>query len=779
MAIRRREFIAGLSGFGIGLGIGGVSHWLPLGPAEIGPDWAPGREEFVCSTCTLCPSHCGIRGRLVDGKLVRIEGNPLHPISRGGLCPKGAAGIQLLYHPGRLTGPVQRVGPRGSGEFQSISWDEALTRVADALGELMVSGRAESVAWLTGDLTGITDELLRRFTRVCGSSRLMWDDYADGAAEVMELCQGVHSPPAFDLAASDYVLSFGAGLSEAWWCLPQAAGARDAVAGRRPRFVQVDVRHSRTAGRADEWIPVKPGTYGALALGIAYIMLKEGLYSAEQLRDTAVGIEDWTDPNGNVVPGFRSLVLRHGRTEDVARRTGLREETLVRLAKAFGTASRPVAVWDQSVSWRTGGLSDSMAIHTLNILAGALGRPGGVLVQPPLPGPPIEPRQDSNATARAVAPKPGDWASLAVSESPSPVDVLFMYYANPIASAADAASVHHALERIPLVVSFSPFLDESAAWADLVLPDHVYLERWQDAPAPPSVPIPVWGVVQPMVPPLHDTRATGDVILDLASRLGGDVAEALPWSGVEQLVEERGKALTQAKQGGVLDQLLRREELRELESRGYWLPHGKSESKFWASILERGGWFDPYYDYDDRSVLSRFPDAKVRVFSDRARETIRLSEAGLAEGFLPLVQDPVGEQGEQTAYPLLLIPFRVMTLSSGNTPLMPWLLEHLGVQTGAAWEVWAEINPETAKHLGLTSGQRVRIESGAGAFEARLTCFDGAQPGVVNVPYGLHTTVEGWGGIETANPLHAVGNARDPSTGLPDWYSTRVRVAAV
>jgi anaerobic selenocysteine-containing dehydrogenase len=110
---------------------------------------------------------------------------------------------------------------------------------------------------------------------------------------------------------------------------------------------------------------------------------------------------------------------------------------------------------------------------------------------------------------------------------------------------------------------------------------------------------------------------------------------------------------------------------------------------------------------------------------------------------------------------------------------MPWLLEHLGVLTGHAWETWVEINPETARALGLQSGQRVRVESPEGRFDATLRFFAGAQPGVVNVPYGLHTRVEGWGEPRGANPLVAVGKRSDAVTGLPDWYSTRVRLTSI
>jgi anaerobic selenocysteine-containing dehydrogenase len=110
---------------------------------------------------------------------------------------------------------------------------------------------------------------------------------------------------------------------------------------------------------------------------------------------------------------------------------------------------------------------------------------------------------------------------------------------------------------------------------------------------------------------------------------------------------------------------------------------------------------------------------------------------------------------------------------------MPWLLEHLGVLTGDAWETWAEVNPETARAFGLQDGQRVRVESAQGAFDATVRVFQGAQPGVVNVPYGLHTRVEGWGSPRGGNPLVAIGTQSDPATGLPDWYSTRVRLVRI
>jgi len=759
MAIGRREFLAGLGGIGMGLGLGAVSHWLPLAPPEFGPDWSPNMEEFVSSTCLLCPSHCGIRGRVVDGNLVRIDGNPLHPVSMGGLCPKGRAGIQLLYHPARLTGPVERTGPPGSSEFRRISWDEALDRVGKTLADLAGKGKPHSAVWIAGDESGLMRELLQRFTRATRTPHLVWENYDDGSEKVLELSQGIRSAPAFDLQAAELILSFGASLSEAWWSLPQAARAREPREGSAPRWIQFDVRLSRTASRSSEWIPVRPGTYGTLAMGIAYILLKEGLYDVDRIESEVEGIEDERAADGSVLAGFRSLVLRHGRTEEVSRHTGVPAESIIRVAKAFGTSRHSVAVWDQAVSWRRGGLQDAMAIHALNILVGAPGRAGGVLLQPELPVPSFadegEPVGESPLTA-------GNWAARVAPGNAFGLEAVFLYKSNPLASAANPEEVRRALERTPLVVSFSPFLDESSRYAHLVLPDHTYLERWQDAPAPASVPIPVWGLVQPMTSPLHETRATGEVLLSLASRLGERVASRFPWSTMEQIVEERGHALSEASRGGVMTDRFQRGELRELEARGWWIPHGLSREEFWDALKESGGWFDPYYDYNDRTAISRLRDGKVRVFT-------------ITSFTEPAARD-WPEAAEDSHYPLLLVPYRVMTLSSGATPLMPWLLENLGVLTGDAWEAWAEINPETGRRLGLTPGRLVRIRSTTGEFRARLRFFEGAQPGVINVPYGLHTTVEGWGDAAGANPLHAIGNVHDSGSGLPDWFSTHVRV---
>ena len=778
MAISRRTFLVSAAGAGVGFGLGAISHQFPLASPHFGPDWAPGEETFAPSTCLLCPAHCGIRARLVDGRATRLDGNPLHPVSQGGLCAKGRAGLQLLYHPGRLTGPVERVGPAGSEDFRPISWDAALNRIVAALRSAGQGGAAMPVEWMVGDVSGVMAELIAGFSRVTGARRLSVDDYRDGSADILRLCQGIASPPAFDLGAADVVLSFGAGLSEAWWALPLASRARDAAAGQAPRWIQADARLSRSATSADEWVAVRPGSYGALAMGLTYILVKEGLYDQDDLSRRVAGWEDWTDAAGTTHEGYRTLVLRHGRPDDVSARTGVPVARLTALAKTFGQARRGVAVWDQTVSWRSGGMADALAIHALNAVTSRIGRPGGLLMQAPMPALP-GPLQGVPAGAPDLAQAAlTSTAWPAAGDAGAPSAVLFLYQANPVASLPASDKTRQALARIPLVVSFSPFFDETARSANLILPDHTYLERWQDAPAPAAVAFPVWGVVQPIAKPMHNTRATGDVILDLATRLGGEAKAWARWPSVEELIKQRGMSLAAATRGSTFVDLFRQGELREVQDRGWWLPHGQSPDEYWQTMLATGGWFDPVFDYDDSAGRSQHAGGRIWVFPADARQRLQQSGGALAEGFLPAVAVPPAAP-PPADFPLQLIPFRVLTLASGGTALMPWLLEHLDVLHDGAWETWIEINPATARSYAVDTGDRVRVESAEGSFEAAVRLFAGAQPGVVHVPYGLHTHVEGWGEPRGSNPLAAVGRRVDAVSGLPDWYSTRVRLVRV
>jgi anaerobic selenocysteine-containing dehydrogenase len=301
----------------------------------------------------------------------------------------------------------------------------------------------------------------------------------------------------------------------------------------------VDTRFSMTAAKADEWLPVRPGTDAALALGIAHVIVRDGLQDQAFLRDHGFGFEDWVDESGHRHEGFRTMILRDYKPSSVAARTGVSEEKITRIAHEFGNARPAIAMGDRGVSRYPNGLYTRWSIHCLNALVGNIDQPGGILTPPEIPFTPLpslvadpvaehgrtRPRIDGAGTADAPL------ATSAVhrlpdairSGEPYPVKAAFLYHANPLFSLPAALRMREALDRVPFVVSFSPYLDESALASDLVLPDHIFLERWQDDPTPRNVGFPVLGIRRPARAPLYDTRATSDVLFALAKALGPDL----------------------------------------------------------------------------------------------------------------------------------------------------------------------------------------------------------------------------------------------------------------
>ncbi|MFP4038086.1 MAG: molybdopterin-dependent oxidoreductase, partial [Desulfobacteraceae bacterium] len=469
MEITRRNFVQFLVGGAAGI------HMTPL-PWKLMDDiaiwtqnwpWVPvptrGGFSHEKTVCSLCPGGCGIEVRKVDERAVKIEGRTDFPVNPGGICPLGAGGLQLLYDETiRFTSPMKRVGPRGAGVFANITWKEALDTVAERISDLRKNGRPEALAAVDGNRRwSTTSQLIQRLLEAAGSSNYMrTPTIEDTYALTNLLMQGVESPMAYDMENSDFILSFGCGLIEGWGAPGRVIYAwgrwRGDPGQKEPKIVQVESRASNTASKADAWVAPRPGTDGALALGIAYVLITEGLVDASFLSNHTHGYHHWTGPDGKERKGFKSMVLEKYSPGAVEEITGVKADRIVSLGREFGRARSPLALYGKGKGDLNGSVLECMAVQSLNALKGNINKPGGAIVQdvlPLKPWPPVEPDRVAAAglrkgrldgAGRSGAPftdsLPVDFAEAVLAGDESEVDTFLVFASNPAYNLPDGGA---------------------------------------------------------------------------------------------------------------------------------------------------------------------------------------------------------------------------------------------------------------------------------------------------------------------------------------------------
>ncbi|MBI4568834.1 MAG: molybdopterin-dependent oxidoreductase [Planctomycetes bacterium] len=754
---------------------------------------ARGEEKWVATTCAQCPAGCGIRVRVVEGRAVKIEGNPAHPVNRGGIGPKGQSGAQLLYHPDRIREPRMRDGARGAGKWKTISWDDAIAQIGKELGDLRARGEARGLVILDGDPRGPMRELWERFALAYGTPNHIDHRAASDGGKLLAMTymHGVADLPAYDWASTRYVVGFGASLFESWCqtihLMRVSSLLRRGMPGGRVKFVQIAPRFSVTAAKADEWVPIEPATYGALALGIAHVLLRENLYDREFVATHTFGFENWEEEpaaapgEGGAVGapalkkahrGFRDLVMADYAPDKVAKITGVSAETIDRLAHEMAANRPAVAIADGGAAAATNGLGTAMAIHALNALLGNLERPGGMVAQKPAPLAPWKPVEpDDAARAGAAAPRV-DGAGAArfplarsaiqavpeaiLSGNPYPVGALFLYKSNPIYSKPDGARWAKALAKVPLVVSFSPLPDESTRWADFVLPDHTYLERWELVEPVPSFGRPVVNVRQPVVQPLYKTLATGDALVRLAKAVGGATGEAFPWETWKKALEERLAGVQKSGVGSVVDV-------------------DAKMAKYTKALEKAGGWWLDEYAFEQWATAFPTPSGKFEFYSQTIAQALaKVAPDRLRDEVCLPHWEPPRFAGEAEKYPFTLLLARGIEYAEGGARHLPWLRE-LPLAGRYAWRERVEVHPDDAARLEVAEGEAVTVESPAGARELRAHLSTSVRPGTVCVPLG-HGPWPPEENAATPGSYSLLVNQSDALAGILALQGTRVRV---
>lgn len=713
-------------------------------------DIQPGQSTWKPSVCTLCAAGCGLTVRVMDADAdvirdgqpglkrilaaKKLDGAAAHPVNQGKLCARGQAGTQVTYHPDRITQPLKRTGPRGSGAYTAIAWDEALATFAASINALRPTEGGAPLTWLGSTRRGLRSAFIRQWlARVGGDGPIDFEPFSDDVIRrANAISFGRPQLPTYDLAAARFVLSLGADFLGTWNSpVAQSLGygamrqGQHERRGIRGRFVQVEARMSQTGANADAWVPANPGTEGALVLAIAHVLMKHGRPAASAGRAGAA-IAGWSDGLPDFSP--ESVAATSGVT---ARRIEELARDLLELAPALLIAAgAPLA--------HSNGLATALAVNAVNALLGAIDRPGGVGFTPQIDLSRLAGLAGADAASPTTAPQ--TLAALvadrlgAAGRAPQ---LLVVDGINPVFSAPPAWHLREGLLGIPTIVSVGSFLDETSGLADLILPDHSPLESWVDVVPESGASIAVVSVAAPAVRPLYATRSTVDVLLDVSGRLRTPVS--WPWTSHEELL------------GTTLGQL----------------PPSSPDGDAWTDIQNNGGWWGALPPQLHQPAAAT-PPAATRMAPDVVAPPV------------PQRYEAAVFDGDATQYPLQLLPYASSTLLDGSLAHLPWLQEMPDPLTSAMWSTWIELHPATAATHGVGDGDIVRVSSVHGAIEAAVFVSPAIAPTLVAIPAGQgHTTFTRYASGRGANPFHLLSPRTDDATGALAWASTRVKLERV
>jgi menaquinone reductase, molybdopterin-binding-like subunit len=821
MKVGRRAFVQFIAGAVGGSLLTPIPWKLADDSAIWSQNWSwrpsPARGEItkVNTTCGLCPGGCGITAHLVDKKrAIALRGNPDHPINAGGICPLGASGLQFLYAPYRITQPLKQTGKRGDPNgFRPISWDVALSELHSQLSRLRTEGKPHHLAVITGQRHNSMKDLWQQFFSAFGSPNLfLMPSAEDSLKQAAVAALGQSAAFTFHMEEASYVLNFGADLLEGWGApgrMQALFGAwhQGGAATSAPKLIQVEARCSVSAAKADQWIPIKPGTEAALALGIAHVLIRDNLYDSEFIRQQCFGFDSWTDAKGATRKGFKEFVTTQYPPGKVAELTGVPEGTVNNLAKELAAQKHAVVVWGNGKGATPNNLYHDLAFLALNALIGNL-KPGRMVgLQPEVPLgelPKVSTdgvaekglRQVRLDLARNAPPTlPGNTVHGfldAVQDNPTyPIDVLMIHEANPAYSLTENQLFSAALEKIGLVVSCSSYMDETTTFSDLVLPNHMALERFDDVIGLAGAPYAYYAVTSPILAPRLNTRHTGDVLLEIAKLLGGGIQASLPWSKYQDFLMSRVKGLA-ASGKGALAESVRMEPWRSVPEETvsapsampvaqepqseYAQPRVASKPKDGADVWKKLAGGICWYDATVGGLADLATPSGRYEFACQAIMKKKPAEANDDTLCLPQFR-PLPPSGDEKEYPLLLVSYPLMTLSDQYLANPPFMTKNLREDLLKGQEMFVEIHPETAKGLGLRESDRATLKTPQGAISVLVRLSQGARPGVVFIPKGLgHKAYDEYIRDKGENANSIIEVQIDPLTGLGTVWATRAQL---
>jgi molybdopterin-containing oxidoreductase family iron-sulfur binding subunit len=476
--VDRRHFLKVLGVTGAGAAVlGGCStdRVVKLVPYMVqSEDQVPGIPTWYASTCTECESGCGLHVKTREGRPIKLEGNPDSPVNAGTLCSRGQAGLQSLYNPDRLMGPMAR---NAAGKWDAITWDDAIARFAAKVGA--ANG---ALAVVNGYGTSTFSSMLTKWTAALNGFITNFTPFAREPERLAnQKTWGRDDLPQYDFAAAKYIVSFGADYLETWGStvehqrgFAQSHGFNN---GTMARAVFVGPRFSLTAANSDEWLSVPAGAEALVALAMAQVIASK---------------------NGHALAGALAAYA----PDTVATQAGVTAAQITTLATAFAAAAPSLAVAGGVGAQHRGAVDLCQAVNTLNEVAGNVGKTVKFF-----------PRVQATDGYGAVQ-------KLFDRMQQGEFQVVLVHDANPLYTLPASGNFTAAFRKVAFKVSTAPILDETAAECDLILPNLHGLERWDDLMPQAGVN----GLLQPVIEPVRPGMHTGDVLLKASKIIAGPVA---------------------------------------------------------------------------------------------------------------------------------------------------------------------------------------------------------------------------------------------------------------
>jgi anaerobic selenocysteine-containing dehydrogenase/Fe-S-cluster-containing dehydrogenase component len=755
---------------------------FPYGEARA--DAAP--DRVVPGGCNICFNCCSTLFHFKGEQLVKITGNPDDPVLQGRVCPKSQLTLQMYHSEHRLLYPQKRVGARGEGRFERITWTQALDEIAAKLSAVREQHGPEALAMFIGTRTGILDyrATTKMFAELWGTPNKDGTDpfCASSKNVAFEITQGSigsgNSYTPCDLGSARLYVYIGDNQAET---RPVYFGMiNDWRIRNGARMVAVDPRLTATASKADRWLPIRPGTDMALGLALAQHILASGLHDRRFCADWVLGFKRWHD-----------FILAQGYTPEWAEPiTGIAAGEIRRLAEEIAAADGCVLFASRGVNQHSNGTQTNRVLMFVAAITGNWGRRGGAFFNMSA-GTPIAAKVPAGRAPKPARPRvrrsPVGWTEAMLQGKPYPLRALIACN-NPLAQWPDQTRTREAFAALDLLVHIELFANETSAHADYLLPAASGIEKGEIGRSNDDRRI-VW--IDKMIDPPGEAKPDTWIWIELGKRLGFDDVlkeeykdPAVFWDKV--CIDSDGlRGCTQKRLHSVPHRWVRHpvpsEDAPEIETlylegttvptgapgRRFPTPSGKLE--FWTEALEAkfnalGLSALPQF-YSEREQLVDLPymelldsDADAGVISPFCSPATGVSRGRIVA---PAADHP-GARLRAQGYDTELVTGRPAAAHFHSWTHYFWQAQEM-------WpDLYCQLHPDKAAALGIRDGERVRIETAHGAIEAVAWVHAGIRPSAVFIPIG-------WGERQPFNPWRSVNFLTDKTQRDPISDQTNLK----